>query len=158
MVSFKVIPFWKNQSIIFDGRILWYIAQRVEHYTCKQYKGIIHIVCVSRNAIKTWNARYRNKNTVTDILSFSYHQEGKLHAFEEVLWEMLLCPSYIEKQSYENACSLEEKFYFLIIHGTLHIFWYDHEEEEEAKIMKNLEECIWKEVQTYILQIQKNGV
>jgi rRNA maturation RNase YbeY len=40
----------------------------------------------------------------------------------------------------------EKEFYKLLIHSILHILWYDHEEDNDYRIMQEKEDLIWSEV------------
>jgi ssRNA-specific RNase YbeY (16S rRNA maturation enzyme) len=40
----------------------------------------------------------------------------------------------------------ELEFYKLLIHSSLHIIWYDHEIDEDYKIMKEKEDFIWDKI------------
>ena len=48
-------------------------------------------------------------------------------------------------QSQEYGHSLERELGFLVAHGMLHLLGYDHENEEERKVMRTLEEKVLQE-------------
>jgi probable rRNA maturation factor len=94
---------------------------------------IVNIYVASNEKIKDYNAKYRNKDVPTDVLSFSYGDEKEAG-------DIIIAPEII----YENALMYGENFIDelirIIIHGILHIFGYDHEKKEEAKKMFELQE------------------
>lgn len=88
----------------------------------------INIAFVEPKEIQAKNLEYRKKDKPTDVLSFNYGDEG----------DILLCAGEIEsmKEGYE---SLSEAVQKTLIHGTLHLFGYNHEKEKDRAIMENME-------------------
>lgn len=82
------------------------------------------------------NQSYRGKNYATNILSFPYPELGNE---ESVYGDLVLCVPVVEKEASEQNKSLEAHAAHLIIHGTLHLQGYDHQNEEEALIMEERE-------------------
>jgi probable rRNA maturation factor len=100
----------------------------------------LEISLISPAAIKTLNAKYRHKNKVTDVLSFSRLES--LSPFPEV-GDVLICLARAKKQARDIGCSLEEELARLTVHGVLHLFGYDHEtNDRDAKRMFRLQEKI----------------
>lgn len=52
----------------------------------------------------------------------------------------------IHDESTELEKSFKEHFSHILIHGVLHLFGYDHEKDEEATVMENLETKIMKKL------------
>ncbi len=53
---------------------------------------------------------------------------------EEVIGDIVVSVETIDKQSTEFGNSFEEEFFYILIHGVLHIVGYDHEtSEQDAK-------------------------
>jgi len=85
----------------------------------------ISIVFISKEEITNLNLEFRNKNEVTDVLSFEVSDQ---------LSEIYICPEYIKERL--NKVMKPEKltrrvlvteFIRLFIHGVLHVAGYDHE-------------------------------
>lgn len=94
----------------------------------------LSIAVVSDKEIRQANRRYRGKDAPTDVLSFRY---------EEHLGEVLLSAPRIRAQAKEYGNSITEEAMFLLVHGILHIFGWDHERSaKEAREMRALEEKI----------------
>jgi probable rRNA maturation factor len=85
-------------------------------------------------------------DSVTDVLSFHYFDDFSDLKSDETAWEIILCESKIITQWEEYSLWSEKEFYKLVIHSILHIIWYDHEEEDDYKVMNELENMIWKEI------------
>jgi len=96
----------------------------------------VSLAFVSPAQIKKLNAAYRNKNAVTDVLSF---EEDKKTAD---LGEIIICSSRAQKQAREFNHSLDKEIMRLVLHGYLHLCGYDHIKNSEAIIMESLEEKI----------------
>ena len=65
---------------------------------------------------------------------------------EEIAWEIILSEEKIFSQGKEYWLWEEKEFYKLLIHSILHILWYDHELDNEYKIMQDFEDKIWQEL------------
>lgn len=83
---------------------------------------------------------YRGQNKPTNILSFSYHQFTKNNY--QLLGDLVLCKKIIEIESLKYNKTLESHWAHITIHGTLHLLGYDHQNDEEAYIMENIENKI----------------
>ena len=112
----------------------------------KKQNWILNIVFVDASRIKDLNKNYRKKDTPTDVLSFHYYDDFNTLKKDEIAWEIVLCEEIIKKQGQEYGLGTEKEFYKLLIHSILHILGHDHEEENEYKMMRNLEEKIWEEI------------
>ncbi len=101
--------------------------------------------------IKKLNAEYRNKNKVTDVLSFplneSLRHKDQFDVFlgKIELGDIFICKSKCIKQAKEFQLNFFEEFLHLAVHGVLHLCGYDHElSPKEEKLMEKLEETIIK--------------
>lgn len=107
---------------------------------------ILNIVFLDKESIKNLNKNYRNINKSTDVLSFHYFNDFSNIKKDEISWEIVMCEEKIILQWKEYKLWTEKEFYKLLIHSILHILWYDHEEENDYKIMSGFEKEIWSEV------------
>jgi rRNA maturation RNase YbeY len=105
----------------------------------------INLSIVDDEEIIQINNEHRNKNQVTDVLSFPMQdsiRSGNYDSFmpEIELGDVLICKSVCEKQAIEFKLSFMEEFVHLFMHGFLHLYGYDHEiDEEEHELMFKLE-------------------
>jgi probable rRNA maturation factor len=94
----------------------------------------LNILVTDDKSITEFN-KYRGKSTPTDVLSFSYGLS------EPVIGDIVISVESIEKQAPDFGNSFEEEFYYILIHGLLHIVSYDHENsEEDAKKMFDVQD------------------
>lgn len=96
--------------------------------------GEVSIAFVSNQKIKELNAKYRNKNEVTDVLSFPMDQE--------LLGDIIISTQRASEQALEYGHSLKRELAYLTVHGMLHLFGYDHHSKEEKDEMRQKEERI----------------
>ncbi len=84
---------------------------------------------VSSEEIKAINAEYRDKDAVTDVISFAM-EEGE-DDFEDpsmvrVLGDIIICVERAKEQAADYGHSFEREVGFLALHGMLHLLGYDH--------------------------------
>lgn len=109
---------------------------------------IISVSIVSEKNIHEINRTYRNKDSVTDVISFAFldndpKRDELLHSKNEVdLGEIYICLNRAKKQAKDYNHSLERELDFLFVHGLLHLLGYDHMTKEDENIMFLLQEEI----------------
>lgn len=98
-------------------------------------------------AMQTYNRTYRNKDKVTDILSFPYHenlQPGKrikvTHPEDKNLGDLIICPLYVRADAIKRwDQTFDERLVALLAHGIAHLLGHDHETDADYAIMSKLE-------------------
>lgn len=88
------------------------------------------------------NRDYRAKDYATNVLTFAYNEGEELAADEPVQADIILCTDVLQQEADEQKKTVEEHTAHLVVHGVLHAQGYDHEHEEEAGEMENLERDI----------------
>ena len=93
---------------------------------------------VSEDEIRELNAFYRDKDSVTDVLSFpQYDDLSELDDDMELcLGDVVICSDVARRQAEEYGHSLKRELCFLCAHSALHLLGYDHETEEEREEME----------------------
>lgn len=104
----------------------------------------IGVTFIDNEGIREINREYREKDTATDVLSFPmYEADEELDDFELVLFgDIVISLERAEEQRTEYGHSLTREVLYLFCHGMLHLCGYDHESEDEKKIMREKEEAI----------------
>lgn len=118
----------------------------------------IELCMVDSEEIHQINIDARGVDKPTDVLSFP-----TLELFEEdfevedhpldinpengnlFLGSIIICKEIMEKQAEEYGTGKRE-FYYMLVHGTLHLLGYDHMQEEEKSRMRKREEEILAEI------------
>ena len=107
---------------------------------------IFNIIIVDEEKIKYLNKNYRNKDSVTDVISFALEDDNTFIKTDmRILGDIYICLKRAQDQSIEYGHSFLREISFLTIHGLLHLLGYDHMNSEEEKIMFNLQERILSE-------------
>ncbi len=115
-------------------------AQRILDFL-NQGEADLSIALVGSPQIQELNARYRNRNEPTDVLSFP--SQGTLPKGIKLLGDVVISVEQAAKQAQQRGKSLEEEMESLLIHGILHLLDYDHERSErDAKIMRGMEKKV----------------
>jgi probable rRNA maturation factor len=76
------------------------------------------------------NLGYRAKDYATNVLTFDYAREPV------VLADLVLCAPVVAAEAAREGKTLEAHYAHLLVHGALHAQGYDHEEDEEARLME----------------------
>ena len=98
---------------------------------------------VEETKIKELNSKYRQKNEVTDVLSFPL-EETRLKKYDILpLGDIFICLPFAVKEAERRGISLKKELAWLTVHGFLHLLGYDHEKSIiDDKKMFNLENKI----------------
>jgi probable rRNA maturation factor len=94
---------------------------------------------------KTW----RQINKPTNVLSFPAavtRQDQHLDGEPEYIGDIALAFETIEREAKEQSKAFSAHVDHLVIHGILHLLGYDHETDEDAEIMENLEVLILQDM------------
>ncbi|MCD8041050.1 MAG: rRNA maturation RNase YbeY [Clostridia bacterium] len=113
------------------------------------------IVFTDEEEIKNLNRQFRNKDAVTDVLSFPSLDDirGKkllkadfpLDIGEDkrlFIGSIAICTKRAQEQAAEYGHSYERELNYLAVHGLCHLLGYDHEDESDKKEMRAKEERI----------------
>ena len=136
-----------NQNIVqFDFKSI----ERYSAYISNKFDSgnrSINIVFVTNSEIQKLNKSYRNIDRPTDVLSFSYLSGIDGIGTEGdpiVIGEIYISPEEALDSSIGQGddWDIDKEIMLLIIHGMLHIYDYDHEDEEEKAIMYNIQDSM----------------
>lgn len=118
-------------------------------FACKKLdivNPLFNIIIVDKEKIQQINRDYRNKNAVTDVISFAFEEVPDVKYDNlRFLGEIYICYDRCKEQALEYGHSIERELCYLSIHGLLHLLGYDHIKEEDKVIMRALEEEILSE-------------
>ncbi len=131
------------KSFIIKDKIISSIFEELSLLETKSHFWVLNIVFVKNKEIQELNKNYRKTDNITDVLSFHYYDDFTNLEKGEIAWEIILSEQKIIEQGKEYKLWSELEFYKLLIHSSLHILWYDHENDEDYKIMKEKEDSLW---------------
>lgn len=113
---------------------------------------------VSEEEIADLNRRLRKVDGVTDVLSFPsldrvrgkviYKKNFPFDVDDGAVFigSIAVCVKRAEEQAEEYGHSREREFTYLVCHGLLHLFGYDHMTDEDKREMRDLEDKIMAEI------------
>ncbi len=103
---------------------------------------------VDKEEIRRLNSEYRQKDAVTDVLSFpQYDDLNKLDNEQEIcLGDVVICREVARDQAAEYGHSYERELMYLFVHSILHLLGYDHMEEAEKREMREREEIVMNRI------------
>ena len=117
-------------------------AMRLENVSNVNFNVII----INNEEIKLMNKTYRNIDIETDVISFALEDQKDPFKMElRILGDIYISIDKARKQASEYEHSLIRELCFLSVHGFLHLLGYDHQNEEEEKIMFSRQEEILNE-------------
>ena len=107
----------------------------------------VSVTFVTNAEIRKLNAAYRQKDAVTDVLSFPLSEDGKYEPNAETglaaLGDIVISLETALRQAEIYGHSVEREIGFLTVHSMLHLLGYDHAESPLAeRIMREKEEAV----------------
>lgn len=110
----------------------------------------LSILAVDEIEMERLHIEWMDEPGATDVLSFPIDELRPNQEFidgEATLGDVVLCPSFAEKQAQVAGHSTNDELYILLVHGILHLMGFDHVELKEEAEMFDLQRKIvvdWK--------------
>ncbi|MBQ9781566.1 MAG: rRNA maturation RNase YbeY [Clostridia bacterium] len=115
---------------------------------------------VGKSKIKKLNKDFRQIDKVTDVLSFpsldgvryktitkkDFPYDYDIEQDAVFIGSIVVCTKKAEEQAKEYGHSVEREVTFLICHGLLHLFGYDHINNADEIEMKKLQDEIMQKI------------
>lgn len=129
------------------------ILAAMDYVDCP-YEAEVNVLFTDNAGIHEMNLEYRKIDRPTDVLSFpmvEYDEPGNFDSLEEqddcfhpetgelLLGDIVLSYDKIKEQASEFGHSELRELCFLVAHSMLHLFGYDHMEEEERNRMEQMQ-------------------
>lgn len=106
----------------------------------------ISVKFADNDEVQQLNKSYRGKDKPTNVLSFPMVQKDMLTGLansddgEVLLGDIVLAHGICADEAKDKGIAIDAHATHLIVHGTLHLLGYDHEQgEAEAEAMETLE-------------------
>lgn len=122
-------------------------------YSKFPYEAEVNLTLTDDAGIHVINREYRQIDRPTDVLSFpmlEYETPGDFSFLDDennddfnpdtgeaLLVDIIISVDKVLEQAENFGHSIEREYAFLITHSMLHLFGYDHMQEEEAKVMED---------------------
>ena len=128
------------------------IEQSLDYLKCP-YEVQLNLTLTDNEGIHAINKEYRQIDRPTDVLSFPLVDYEEPNVFPEtiedeaedyfdldtgelMLGDIIISVEKCKEQALEYGHSVLREFSFLIVHSMLHLFGYDHMEEDERAVME----------------------
>lgn len=106
----------------------------------------LSIVFLDEAAMTDLHVRWMDEPGPTDVLSFPMDElrpgSAEDPTEEGLLGDIAICPTVAAKQAAGSGHSAVEEMLLLCTHGILHLLGYDHVEEEERRVMFDLQRTL----------------
>jgi probable rRNA maturation factor len=86
---------------------------------------------------------------VTDVLSFPMEDEFGSEYDNVILGDVVISIDKIKEQALEFNHSFERELAYLFVHSLLHLFGYDHIDDEDKVMMRTEEKSIMDKLKLY---------
>ena len=133
-----------EQDIEVDERRLSALAAHALGAEGVEDEAELSVLLVTSDHMKNLNARFAGNDYATDVLSFPLmegeedEEEGPL-----VLGDVVICPAVAADNADKLEHGVEQEIAVLLVHGTLHLLGYDHQDDEDkAKMDTRLQEIL----------------
>ena len=107
----------------------------------KATDSVFSIIFVDNEKIHELNKQFRGVDRPTDVISFALEDaEEEFLSTIRVLGDIYISIPKMQEQAKEYGHSEKRELAFLVVHGLLHLLGYDHQTEEEEKVMFQIQE------------------
>ena len=133
------------------------VEEAVDYEDCP-YEAEVNVLLTDNEGIRQINRQYRQIDSPTDVLSFpmaDYDEPADFDRLEEqgsdyfnpetgelLLGDIVISVDKVKEQARKYCHSESRELAFLVAHSMLHLFGYDHMEDEERKVMEGKQEEI----------------
>ncbi len=128
------------------------IEQALDYLKCP-YEVQVNLTLTDNKGIHEINKEYRQIDRPTDVLSFPLIDYEEPNVFPEnleeaaedyfdldtgelMLGDIIISVEKCKEQAAEYGHSVLREYSFLIVHSILHLFGYDHMEDDERAVME----------------------
>ncbi|MBN1487586.1 MAG: rRNA maturation RNase YbeY [Anaerolineae bacterium] len=108
------------------------------------------VVVADDDVLRDLNRRFLGINEPTDVLSFPNDSRGPFSGgsagFPQYLGDIIISLPQAQRQAEEAGGTVVQELQLLVVHGTLHLLGYDHDEAKEKAQMWAIQEAILKQL------------
>ncbi len=151
-------------SFDYESIIAKVVEKSLDREKCP-YEVELNVILTDNQEIKEINNNYRSIDAPTDVLSFpmiDYETPSDFSGLEEeednyfnpetgelLLGDIIISVEKVIVQAEQYGHSAERELAFLTAHSMMHLFGYDHMEEEERIIMEEKHRNVLDELHIY---------
>ncbi len=101
--------------------------------------GAVDVLLTSNAEMQALNAKWRDKDKPTDVLSFPADADDNVMGGQPFLGDIALGSGVVSADADKLKRPLDLHVMHLLVHGFLHLLGYDHMSPEDAREMEGLE-------------------
>jgi len=124
-------PGW-HESRIDEHAILRPAAAVLSQLERSPGQAAMTILLTGDGRVQELNAAFRDKDSPANVLSFPSGDDG-------YIGDIALAFETVVREAAEQGLSMADHTSHLVVHGILHLLGYDHQTDEDAKTMEQLE-------------------
>lgn len=149
---------WTGELFEDCESVLKSVFERACDYVKCPFECTVNMLLTDDTAIHSMNKEFRGVDRATDVLSFpmvDYAEPGNFDGLDEMsesyfdpdsgellLGDIVISVERAYAQAEEYGHSLKREMAFLTAHSMLHLFGYDHMEDDERAEMERMQEEI----------------
>lgn len=133
---------WPGEAALSDLASIAIAAVWDELASGNQPDSELSLVFTDDAAIKELNNDWRDKDKPTNVLSFPAFPIKPGQAPGPMLGDIVIALETVVREAEDEEKSFDHHLTHLIVHGVLHLLGYDHETDDEAEAMEQLERKI----------------
>lgn len=130
---------WPDAGIL-TGWVETAVAETAETASLEWPAGAeLSLLFTNDDEMAAINGQWRDKPVATNVLSFPGGDVSIGEPSGPMIGDLVFAHETIVREAQEQGKTFQDHFIHLVVHGFLHLFGYDHIEDQEAEIMENLE-------------------
>ena len=99
----------------------------------------VSVRIVDRGESQALNATFRQQDKPTNVLSFPADTRGTPDGEPRLLGDVVVSAPVVGAEAREQGKPAASHWAHMLVHGTLHLLGFDHEQQSEARRMEALE-------------------
>ncbi len=92
----------------------------------------LSVLFVTADHIRQLNARFAGEDHPTDVLAFPMMEDDEESV---LLGDVVVCPEIAQANAEKAGGTIESELRTLVVHGTLHLLGYDHQNDAQRAAM-----------------------
>ncbi len=94
---------------------------------------------VEKTEMTELNSMYRKKQGPTNVLSFPADLPDDIEMDMPILGDIVICADVVNNEAAAQGKTKDAHWAHMIVHGIYHLLGHDHEKDDEAEVMEQLE-------------------
>ena len=140
-------PQWSSVDLDVEEYVTEVVCKTLTHikYFDKYSTAEISVLLACDERLQELNSDFRHNDKPTNVLSFPNYEiydadyNSIITKNDPFLGDIAISYNTIYNESIEQDKSLKDHFTHMLIHGVLHLLGFDHQDDQNATKMENLE-------------------